>query len=197
VSIGFDQMRRQLEDVGLCAPPVPDDLAPALTKRGEWFYASREMEPGRMYSPPRYAAEVVAAPVEDYVALCHIGHGIASYEIVYHLVYGQLALFTGTSWGGVYVDKEESSATVRKQFRRCAELLAAFQAARDQLPPLPRRLIVVEEELSGLSVCKWLNRPVGSETAAVRWLQRCEREEEGAVAAAVKLLQRKPRPASK
>lgn len=189
---GLDQMRRQLEQAGLCAPPVPDELAAHLVERGKWFYATRDMNPGDMYSPPRYAAEVVAGPVQNYVALCHIGHGINSYEIVFHLVYGQLGLFTGTGWGGAYMDPEESSAAVREQFRRCAELVALFQAAREKLPPPPHRLIVVEEEFSELSVCKWLDRPLGSRKAVIAWLQSCPRAEDGAIATAIQVFAQLP-----
>lgn len=185
----LDQMRREFEQAGLCAPPVPSALAVHIAERGKWFYTTRpDVSSGRMYSPPRYAAEVVARPVEDYVAVCHTGHGINSYEIVYHLVYGQLALFTGTGWGGIYMDGEKSSAAVREQFNGCAELVARFEAARDALPPLPYRLIVVEEEFSTLSLCKWLDRPLGTEKAASTWLENCQREKEGGIAAAIKLL---------
>ena len=75
---GLDQMRKLLERAGLGAPPVPNELAADLTEHGEWFYATREIDRAKMYSPPRYAAEVVAGPVEDYVAFCHVGHGINS-----------------------------------------------------------------------------------------------------------------------
>jgi hypothetical protein len=190
---GFDQMRQLLEKAGLTAPPVPAPLAEHLTERGKWFYATREIDPGRMYSPPRYAAEVVADSVQDYAAFAHVGHGINSYEIVYHLVYGRLALFTGTGWGGVYMDNEKSSAAVRDQFRRCAELVDLVQAAEDKLPAPPHRLIVVEEEFSNLNICEWLDAPLGCTLeAAAAWLKGRTRRDGRAVSAAIDLLRRRP-----
>ena len=185
---GLAQMRQLLEAAGLCAPPVPGRLAADLTERGTWCYATRDLNLGSMYLPSPYAVEVVTGPVEDYVALSHCGHGVNSYEIAYHLVYGQLALFTGTGWGGVYMDKEKSSAAVREAFGRCSELVALYEAVRKKLPPLPSRLVVVEEEFSGLRVCEWLDRPLASEGAALTWLRSRKRPREGAVGSAIGML---------
>ena len=193
VANGVDQMRQLLEQAGLSAPPIPDPFTADLTECDKWFYSTRKIERGKMYSPPRYAAEVVAHPVEDYVALSHVGHGINSYEIVYHLVYGQLAVFTGTGWGGGYMDSDKASAAVRKQFQQCTELVKLFETVRRELPSPPHRLVVIEEEFSGWSVCEWLPAPLGSSKAASEWIQSRPKREKDAVSAAIDALRERQR----
>ncbi len=126
----MENARRLFEDAGLIAPPVPVALQLAFAEQERWVFATREMDPGAMYMFDRYVTEAVALPVDDYVAISHSGHGANSYGLNYHLVYGPIAIFAQTSWGGVYMDAEASAADVRRQLTQCAELISRSCAIR-------------------------------------------------------------------
>lgn len=131
-----------------------------------------------MYSFDRYLVETVAESVEDYVAVSHAGHGANSYGLNYHLVHGPIAVFTQTSWGGVYGDADESAAEVTRQLTQCAELIAAAETSVERLPESPARLVVAESTFRATNFCRWLDRPLGDERAAVEWLREVTHEGE-------------------
>lgn len=154
-------------------PPVPRVMREAFRSRGDWFFATREMEAGFMYGFHEYVLEVVSRAVDNYVAVSHAGHGINSYAINYHLVFGRLALFAQTLWGGVGRDDEDADAArVAAQLDRCARLIRAYEAyaAADLLPAAPARLIVAEH-LGGGGLCRWLHAPISDRAEATAWLQ--------------------------
>jgi hypothetical protein len=158
---------------GLGRPPVPSVLRESFRSRGEWFFASRDMEPGYMYGFREYPIEAVTADVGNYVAVSHAGHGINSYAITYHLIYGRLALFAQTSWGGVYADADADAAAVADQLDRCARLIEAYEryVTADLLPPAPARLVVIESDLGGSGTCRWLPEPISDSDSAIDWLE--------------------------
>lgn len=172
-----EESRRLFEGAGLIAPPVPAALAPRLRDQGPWVFASREIDAMAMYMFGRYLVEAVAWPVEDYVAVSHAGHGANSFGLNYHLVYGPIAVFAQTGWGGAYMDAEESAADVRRQLSQCAKLIAAMETAIDRLPGAPARLIVAESTFRASGVCKRLDRPLGDERAAQEWLREAEKNQ--------------------
>lgn len=200
----MEDLRCLFEESGLTAPPVPAALKPRLRERGPWVFATREIDAMAMYSFDRYLVEAVAGPIEDYVAVSHAGHGANSYGLSYHLVYGPVAIFAQTGWGGAYMDADESDAEASRQLAQCAELIATTEKSVERLPASPARLIVTESGFRASGICKWLDRPLGDEHAAEGWLREAAAndgpdlgiEEEpklsepfAAIAAAIKLVQ--------
>ena len=165
-------MLELFESEGLGKPPIPRVFHSSFQALGHWCFASREIESGWMYGFQVYLSEVVASGVENYVAVSHGGHGINSYAITYHLVYGRLALFAQTAWGGAYSATASASARVAAQFGRCAELIDTYEtyAAADLLPLAPARLIVIESDLGGRGIARWLPEPTGDDESAADWL---------------------------
>jgi hypothetical protein len=173
-----NEMRELFEAEGLIAPPVPAALEPSVVEQEPWVYTTRDIDPMGMYMFGPYILEAVTKPLDDYFAVSHAGHGVNSYGLNYHLVYGPIALFAQTAWGGVYVDAERSAGQVRKQLSLCANLITAVEASTDRLPHSPARLIVVESDFHGRAVCRWLDKPMGRETAAAEWLEAAGSNEE-------------------
>lgn len=172
---GFQRARELFEGAGLAAPPVPEALLSKFSERDDWLFATRDVNPMAMYMFHHYPAEVVVRPVENYVAVAHSGHGIASWAISYHLVYGQIALFGQTIWGAIDDDDEDherASARVRAMFERCAELIQASEKPAYPFPQPPTRLIVMESDFRGVSICQWLDAPVGGSEneEGLQWL---------------------------
>ncbi|MDQ3770714.1 MAG: hypothetical protein M3343_01315 [Actinomycetota bacterium] len=67
----------------------------------EWAYATEDIDPTKVYRF-EFPREVLTSDVENYVSFCHAGHGVNSYSINYHLIYGPVADFMQVGWGGVY-----------------------------------------------------------------------------------------------
>jgi hypothetical protein len=162
-STGMAEMRRQFEDAGLGMPPVPAALRPALRRLGKMAYATRDINPMEMYYAASLPNQVGSDAVEDCMAVCHAGHGVNSYAITYHLVYGPVGIFVQYGWGGVYMNAAERTAVVRAQLRLCAELVELVEAPGDARPRgrPGRRLLIVESDFRGTSLCAWLDQRTG------------------------------------
>lgn len=168
---GVDRARDVLEGAGLALPFVPPELEGSFRERVEWCFASREISPIDMYLFRRYLFEAMTEEVPDYVAISHAGHGVNSYAITYHLVRGPLAIFAQAGWGGVYMDREQSTREVVEQLKSCASLAAAAEDLADALPPSPARLVVACSPFRWVGVCRWLERPfIGDKDEADSWL---------------------------
>lgn len=170
----IEDLRRLFKSAGLIAPPVPAALEPRLRERQRWAFATREIDPMAMYMFDRYLLEAIAEPVEDYVAVSHAGHGANSYGLNYHLVYGPIGIFAQAGWGGAYTDAGESAVDVRRQLTQCADLIATAETSFDRLPAAPARLIVAESTFRARGICRWLDRPLGDERAALEWLREAQ-----------------------
>jgi len=158
---GEVEMRRTFESAGLTAPPVPAPLSPLVRKRGDWTFATCEVDPMAMYMfrESLVAMATMTPDAADFLGVCHAGHGVNSYGINYQLRYGPIAIYTQTGWGGVYMDAQESAASVRRMFARCARLIEAAEAARPRFEGSTRCLFVAESSFRRLSTCYWLDRP--------------------------------------
>jgi hypothetical protein len=159
------EAKRLFEDAGLLLPPVPSGLRAKFRRLDEWLYGSRAVIPLAMYLFEPYLLEAIHSKVPDYVAIGHLGHGINSYAITYQLVYGSIACFTQTAWGGVYGDPDSETAEARRQLEKCAQLVELAERSTG----LDRRLIVVENPYNEVGICEWLPSPLGAR-AAKTWL---------------------------
>jgi hypothetical protein len=133
---GYRDLCDRCRESGLSVPPIPESLRPSLARRGEWCWATRDVDPMAMYFFRQYVAEVVAQPVEDYVAVSHAGHGVNSYSLNYHLVLGPLAVFAQDSWGGVYTNPEQAAGEIRHTHELIQLLLDALPPGSRQPPRL-------------------------------------------------------------
>ena len=100
----YEGMLATFRSAGLPEPPIPEAFRAELRRVEDWCWATRPIDPMEMYMFREYPAEVLSVDVPDYVAVSHAGHGVNSFAVSLHLVYGSLALFTQTLWGGVYTD---------------------------------------------------------------------------------------------
>ena len=175
---------------GLGKPPIPRVFRSSFQARDHWCFASRDVEPGWMYGFRVYPSEVITKGVENYVAVSHGGHGINSYAITYHLVYGRLALFAQTLWGGACTATASASARVADQFERCAELIDTYEAyaAADLLPSAPARLIVIDSDLGRRGMARWLPEPTGGDESAADWFEPAMHDTEAPIDRATYML---------
>jgi hypothetical protein len=127
---GYDDLVATLLKAQLALPPVPAPFQPNLIRQDPWVWSTRPIDPMDMHMFDRYVDEALASPVDDYLAISHAGHGLNSYGLNYHLVYGPLALFTQNGWGGVYTDRAKSEARVAATFRLAANLIAISERHR-------------------------------------------------------------------
>ena len=139
---------------GLRVPPLPASLRPALVRREEWLWATREMDPMAMYMFRDYPEEALAHPVDDYLAICHAGHGANSYALSYHLVSGPLVLFAQTHWGGVYSDPVADAEEMAAQFTSIEVLLPLVEAYAVSWDGV-QRLLVIESTMRQVASCRW------------------------------------------
>jgi hypothetical protein len=185
---GVQEAAELFKEAGLVLPPIPTRLAPEFRRIHNWCYATREINAFEMYMFGAYPHEVVAGPVDDYVAVSHAGHGINSYGLNYHLVYEWIAVFVQVGWGGVY-HGSESVQRVGAWFSKCGDVLDA--AARHNPRPQGRsgRLVVAQSDFRDVNVCEWLDAPLSEGEGALwireRWRQRQERDHPSALDSAL------------
>lgn len=151
---GWDDLVATFTSAGVSVPPIPAALRPYLERRDEWFWSTRELARGELYDPQLLMAEATS-PVADYVAITHVGHGANSYFVTYQAVFGPVALFAQTGWGGVYMDSAEQAAELGAQFEAIAKILDLA----DSWPEIARqghRLIVAESLDKDMDICTWL-----------------------------------------
>ena len=145
------EARELFERAGLVLPTVPTFLVNAFHRIGDWLYGSRDVDFWKMYSFWEYPLEaMVSEPPRDYVAIGHVGHGINSYAIAYQLVYGQIACFVQSAWGGVYMDSTAATAIARQKLEKCSELAKLAESGSYAGP----RLIVMDGDFSGITLCE-------------------------------------------
>ncbi len=135
----------------------------------------------QMYGFHRYLGEAVAGRIDNYVAVSHAGHGVNSYAINYHLVYGRVALFVQLGWGGIYMDQGERAQTIAETFAKCGEVLEAAAG----VDAFERGRLVIAQSLGGMNVCSWLSEPTGDLETARRWLSDHARGDPPALESAV------------
>lgn len=153
-SSGWDDLVATFTSAGVRVPPVPAPLKPYLERRDEWFWSTRELERGDLYDP-QLLEEEVTSPVPDYVAIAHVGHGVNSYFVTYQAVFGPVALFAQTGWGGAYMDNAEQTGQLAAQFEAVGQVLDLADAW-PEIARLGHRLLVVESADKGIDICTWL-----------------------------------------
>jgi hypothetical protein len=166
---GYDDLVARLPAAQLALPPVPVLFQPRLKRRGPWVWSTRLIDPMDMYMFHRYVEEALFSPVDDYIAISHAGHGVNSYGLNYHLVYGPLALFTQNLWGGVYTDPAESHARIAATFRLAANLVASIERHQSADREKSRvQLVVAFSDFRGVSWWRVRSTEPGSGPGAAR-----------------------------
>jgi hypothetical protein len=149
---GYDNLVATLLSAQLPLPPVPVPFQADLRCHHSWVWSTRPISPMDMYMFDRYVDEAGTGPVDDYVAVSHAGHGVNSYGLNYHLVYGPLALFTQNGWGGGYADPAKERESIAATFRLAADLVASCERHRSAGRPTPRvRLVVAFSDFRNVS----------------------------------------------
>jgi hypothetical protein len=124
----IEKARQLFHDAGLAFPTIPEELAAQLKEQGHWLFATRPLEMSP-YNLEHYLEEAEESQVKDYAVLSHSGHGVNSYAIQYFLVQGSLRMFLQLGWGGVYMDADESAATIHFCFSMADQVVSAAQSA--------------------------------------------------------------------
>lgn len=111
----IEKARQVFEKAGLAFPTIPEKLAEQLKEQSKWVFSTRPIDewPYFLHS---YVEEAEKSEVDDYVVLCHAGHGANSYAIHYYLVQDSLRMFLQLGWGGVYSNANEDAALIRDCF---------------------------------------------------------------------------------
>ncbi|MFB7716496.1 hypothetical protein [Nocardia sp. NPDC056100] len=122
-------------------PPIPARFRSPLRKVADWTYATRDIDPLRMYMFGDYRFEAERERVEDYVAVSRAGADTdPSYAITtYQLTLGSLALFAQVGCGGVDRDRAVDVAKVRRMFNACAMLADIAEV----VPACPRHQLIL------------------------------------------------------
>lgn len=123
----IEKARQRFHQAGLSIPAIPEPLAACLQEKGEWVYATRELEEWT-YKTDSYIQEASDGSVQDYAILCHAGHGINSYFIQYYLVHRALRIFLSLSWGGAYTDNQACAAHIRTCFSLVDQIVEIEQS---------------------------------------------------------------------
>jgi hypothetical protein len=129
----IEKARQVFEKAGLAFPTIPEKLAEQLKEQSKWVFSTRPIDEWP-YFLNSYVKEAEKPEVDDYVVLCHAGHGVNSYAIHYYLVQGSLRMFLQLSWGGIYSDESKDAARIRDcfsladQIASMAKTVGPFQA---------------------------------------------------------------------
>ena len=142
----IEKARQLFRDAGLAFPTIPGELAEQLKEHGQWLFSTRPLEMSP-YNLQHYLEEVEGSQVKDYAVLSHSGHSSNSYAIQYYLVYGSLRMFLHLGWGGMYMNPQESAATVRDCFSMADQVVTAAQNVGMFQPD--ERLTVVGSDFYG------------------------------------------------
>jgi hypothetical protein len=132
---------------------MPGELASRLERKEPWFWSTRVLGRGDLYDPTLVVAEATK-PVDDYLAIAHVGHGANSYFLTYQLVYRRLALFAQVAWGGLGRSEKAAAQGVRSMFAAVTSLIDV--ADRDPAADAELRLVVLDSRTKDIDVCTWV-----------------------------------------
>ena len=149
-------------------PPIPAEFANRLSPCGEICFATRSINPFKMYDFNEYLFEALMGEAPDYLAFGHAGHGVNSYAFTYQLVNGSLVLVAQTLWGGVYTGEKETQ-WLREQLHRCFMLIDAVRGCT--LDQTRGRLMVFESSFRD-SAWGWLRQPLATKRQARTWIDQ-------------------------
>jgi hypothetical protein len=150
---------------------------------GDWLYGSRAVDFWDMYSFSKYPMEAILGETGDYVAIGHVGHGTNSYAITYQLVYGPIACFVQSAWGGIYMDTEAATARTRRKLEKCSELVKLAERRASRSP----RLIVMDADFSEIRLSEFLPSSLDP-IKAKEWIEVRRKSCSDPLSAAIRLL---------
>ncbi len=151
---GWNDLVATFTSAGVPVPPIPAALQPYLERRDRWFWSKRDLERGELYDPQLLMDEATS-PLPDYVAITRVGHGVTSYFMTYQAVFGPVALFAQTGWGGVYMDDAAQNQELAAQFEAVARILDLADSW-PEIARLGHRLLVAESAYKDTDSCTWL-----------------------------------------
>jgi hypothetical protein len=129
-------------------------MRPSLRLTQDWCWATRDIDPLKMYMfDEAFADEILAGSGQDYAAVSHSGHGANSFGLNIHLVSGQLAVLMQTAWGGIYTDNVRAAEDTARLWSRIEGL---FQRKPVRVEG---RLLVMYSSFRGTSACGWVDPP--------------------------------------
>jgi hypothetical protein len=122
----FERAASLLRGEGLNMPAIPAALRPRFVKRHAWCFSTRTL-PVSPYDLQFYVDETRTGSAPEYALVAHAGHGSNSYAMHYFLVDRRLRLFVKIGWGGVYMDKVESTALVNECFELAGKVVQSVR----------------------------------------------------------------------
>jgi hypothetical protein len=140
----LQQSKKLYRANGLPFPPIPAELAQQVMRISEWVYGTRA-DVSSPYLTEAYFRELNEGVEKDYVVFGHAGHGITSYGLHFHLVWGPLALFLQHAWGNADSDPVKDAETIARDYALADQIIRAAQQAESFR--LPQRLVVYHSNL--------------------------------------------------
>lgn len=170
---GLEHARDVFKGARLPIPPIPARFERAIREIHPWCFSTRKIDGMGMYFFDEHLKEPFRRSTRPYVAFSHAGHGVNSYAVTYHLLFGKLALFVQHPFGGIYSDARRDRSGIRALFRRCAALAAAVDRARAQGHLRKAgRLVVVESVMRWSYAWGWLDPKSATEENAENWINQ-------------------------
>ena len=143
---GFEDMAYTLAVAGLPVPPVPWHLRPAIARVSHWMWSTSEFEPTELYFAETPAGTDDPASAEakgvgrDVFTFGHIGHGMNSYFLAYHLRLDGRDVRRRFGYGGIYMNDRSERAGVVEGIERLRQDIDILQQGPIQTPrAAPRR----------------------------------------------------------
>ena len=86
-------------------PPLTVEFEEEITEFGYWNWATQPFPSAWQDYSLIESVEYLKGPVPDQYSLNHAGHGINSYSINFRHVFGNIAIFAQSPYGGVYMSE--------------------------------------------------------------------------------------------
>jgi hypothetical protein len=180
---GYVSLVSYFVSCGLVLPPIPEALRGRLLQVDSMIWATRHVTRRDLYGfdVNEIISEIASDPLDEYVAIGHVGTGINLYFLTYQMVSGPLAVLLQHGLGGVYMDPVASRIELAEDYLRARQLVDAaagtgLGSSENGLPKL-----IVARWFSS-SLCEPL-RAHGEiptvRSAVAAWLDAAWRENEG------------------
>lgn len=132
-------------DEGLRLPPVPHEMVPGLQRTGPWRFASKGASVD-LGDRAAWEAGVRDGTLAPHVQFGHIGHGVASWNMIYSLVLDSVAIYVRLAYGNAFQDANVARMRFNAAIVTIEEIVVLAEEAKaaGKLPE-SRRVVVIEE----------------------------------------------------